>query len=53
MYLKQTVKLGSIADVIQFIVEHLYKTLNFDPIQDLQIRVSELERPKGLDRVEI
>lgn len=39
------------SDVIHFIVDHLYKILNFDPIQELQMRVAELERPKGLDRV--
>ena len=34
-------------------MEHIHKVLSFEPIQELNYRISELEKPKGLDRVMI
>lgn len=41
------------SDVINFVVDQVYKMMSYDPIQDLAIRISDLEKPKGLDHVMI
>lgn len=40
-------------DVIHFVVDSLVKVINFDPIQELTLRVGELEKPQGLDSIMI
>jgi hypothetical protein len=47
----KTTKLNSMSDIIQFILDQLFKLINFEPIQDLALRVAELEKPQGLDSV--
>lgn len=46
-------KLSSMTDVIHFVVDSLVKVINFDPIQELTLRVGELEKPQGLDSIMI
>ena len=49
----QKAKLTSLADVISFIFEHLHRVINLDPLHEISMRLTDLEKSKGLDKIMI
>lgn len=43
-------KLTSITDIITFVVNHVFQETT-KPLEMLEERIFELERPKGMDRI--